>query len=264
MKRHLSSIHALVFICLACTPSLFAQVVTNKKPIIIKARAAYYTLKNLGFGGYSAKVVPDWETTLDNPEGGVPDIVKTIHFTVTVDPEGKATTEAAFDTPPQTEQLKAAFDQISHGMDQSLALFHQTWAMFMVASPFPDPNDQYQLEEVGHNYRCSFTADQTSIVILMSKDLLIQEMQITAPDYKSSIRPQFSKTTAGLVLTGYNADYVPSSGAGTVYLRADITNQDVDGFKLPQRLNVTSTFNGHPSRMVVSFTDVHATKLRTP
>ncbi|HVZ16381.1 MAG TPA: hypothetical protein VG897_04640 [Terriglobales bacterium] len=257
---------SILAICIAYAPISVAQVhktphprvLKDKNPLLLRARNAYYRLNTQGFEGYEAKVQPDWIATLGNPPGGVPPILQAIHFSVTVDREGKATTNHTLDTPAASDQVQAAFDQISNGMEQTLALFHQTWAMFTVASPLPDSDDDYQIEETGNSYRCSFSAEGTSIVILMSKELVIQEVQLTAPDYKSSIHPTFKKSPKGLMLTGYNADYLPNSGTGTVYLRSDFTTQEIRGFYLPHQLTISTTLNDKPSKMVLSFVEIQA------
>jgi hypothetical protein len=159
------------------------------------------------------------------------------------------------DVEPQSAKQREGFDQIYSGMDQAVSGFFSTWSMFMLNTPFPSAETEYELEDLGKQYRLTYKDGSADVVTLMSKDLIITEVKVTSAEFTSSVRPQFTRTAKGLVLSGYTADYQPTSGPGVVKLDVKMEHQPVSGLQLPVSLIADSVLDGAPTHIELAFSD---------
>lgn len=234
----------------------------DKKEVIRQARAAYYSLRGLGLAEFRASMTPNWEVVLKDQMRSDPQsaqaglkLLNGLHFTVSMDSAGVVKVDHSTDGPPPNEQVASGFNQIYSGMDQAISGFFQSWSPFMLTSPFPAVEGVYELEDHGGEYRLSYKDGTADVVTLMNKDLVITELRVSSPEFVSSFRPQFSRSPKGLVLTGYSADYQPTSGKGVVKLIVQLEYQEVSGLQLPRKLNLDSRYDGEPTQMELVFAD---------
>lgn len=251
-------------VLVACFFLFFATAAhaVDRKDVVNRARQSYYSLRGLGLVQFQSNITPTWEVTLQNdlrndPAGAQAGIkmLNSLHFAMTLDEKGKVKVDHRADTPAPNEKAAAAFNQIYSGMDQAVSGFFETWSMFMLSSPFPETDSEYQLEDLGAEYRLSYKDGPAEVVTSMSKDLVITEIKVTSPEFFSSIRPQLSRTPKGFILSGYAADYRPTSGPGVVKLDVKLDYQDVQGLQLPRKLNLDSVYDGSPNQMELVFSD---------
>jgi len=85
--------------------------------------------------------------------------------------------------------------------------------------------------------------------------MIITDIRVTSAEFNSSVRPQFVHTAKGFVLTGYDADYKPTSGSGVVKLALKIDHHPVNGLQLPDSLVLDSVMDGAPTHMELAFSD---------
>jgi hypothetical protein len=228
--------------------------------IVNRARQAYYNLRTSGLDEFQSTVKPNWEIVLKNELQASPENAKAalkllngIHFSMLLDSGGKVTMTHHADMEPSNEQQRSGFDQIYSGMDQAVSGFFATWAVFMLNSPFPSPDGDYQLDDLGTQWRLSYKDGASDVVTLMSKQLIISEVKVVSAEFISAVRPQFSRTAQGFVLTGYTADYKPTSGPGVVKLDVKIEHQPVNGLQLPVNLIADSVLDGAPTHIELAF-----------
>lgn len=263
MKRTRLHLQALIllaacFFAVSATPSH----AVDRKEVITHARESYYSLRGMGLLEFQSSIKPTWEITLadqirSDPAGAQRglDLLNGLHFNMTLDDRGKVKVEHRADIAPPNEQAAKGFNQIYSGMDQAVSGFFDTWSLFMLTSPFPEVESEYMLEDLGAEYRLSYKEGSTDVVTRIKKDLIITEITVTSPDFVSSIRPVLSKTGAKYVLQGYDGDYRPVSGSGTVKLNVRLDYQDVKGMQLPHRLTLDSVYDGSPTKMELVFGD---------
>jgi hypothetical protein len=250
---------------LACGFATLAQSqtpVTDPKKVIEDARHGYYSLRGAGLDEFSATVKPNWELVLKDqlkadPAAGQAGLklLNGIHFSMLLDRSDKVTVTHHTDTAPSNEQQRKGFDDIYSGMDQAISGFFATWELFMLNSPLPSPNSDYKLEDLGTQYRLSYKDGASDVVTMMGKNLIITDIKVTSADYLSSVRPQFVHTAKGFVLTGYDADYKPTSGSGVVKLSLKIDHEPVSGLQLPASLVMDSMLDGAPTHMELAFSE---------
>jgi hypothetical protein len=250
---------------LVCGFAVVAQSqtpVANNKKVIEDARHAYYGLRTAGLDEFRATVKPNWELVLKDQMKADPaaaqaavKLLNGLHFSMLLDRSDKVTVTHHTDTAPSNEQQRKGFDDIYSGMDQALNGFFTTWELFMLNSPFPSPDSDYKLEDLGTQYRLSYKDGGADVVTMMGKNLIITDIRVNSTEFNSSVRPQFVHTAKGFVLTGYDADYKPTSGSGVVKLALKIDHQPVGGLQLPVSLVLDSVMDGAPTHMELAFSE---------
>ena len=157
--------------------------------------------------------------------------------------------------------MAEGLNQIYGGMEQMVSGFFDTWSPFMIGSPFPDAKGNYELSEQGDLWNLSYREGaSTDVVTTMTKTLVIRELQVKTPQFSSSLRPRFTDSAQGRLLTGYEADYVGQSPNETTHLLVGIAYQTVNGFQLPQKLDLAGSYGGTPFQVQVTFSGCKASR----
>ncbi|MGZ4854248.1 MAG: hypothetical protein ACXVKH_03410 [Candidatus Angelobacter sp.] len=250
---------------LACGLAAAAQAqkpVTDRKKVIEEARRSYYGLRLAGLDEFRATIKPNWEIVLKDELKASPEnaqaalkLLNGLHFSMLLDQSDKVTVTHHADTAPGNEQQRQGFDQIYSGMDQAVSGFFATWSLFMLNSPFPSADSEYELEDLGTQYRLSYKDGKSDVITMMGKNLIITDIKVNSTEFVSSVRPQFVHTAKGFVLAGYDADYKPTSGPGVVKLTVKIDHEPVSGLQLPFGLVLDSVMDGAPTHMELAFSE---------
>jgi hypothetical protein len=268
MKHRSLGLCALLLLAcgLAAAQTKAPAQAADRQKVVEKARQAYYNLRTAGLEEFRATIKPNWSLVLKDqlqadPEKGKAalELLNGLHFSMLLDKDGKVTVTHHTDTEPANDQQRQGFDQIYSGMDQAITGFFTTWSVFMLGPPLPATNSEYQLEDLGAQYRISYKDGQADVITTMGKDMIITEVKVNSAEFISSVRPQLTRTPKGFVLSGYSADYKPTSGPGAVKLDLKIQNQAVNGLQLPVNLVLDSVLDGEPTHMELAFSDHQVT-----
>ncbi|HXO37935.1 MAG TPA: hypothetical protein VN872_04830 [Candidatus Acidoferrum sp.] len=234
----------------------------DRKKVLEEGRHAYYSLRGAGLDEFRATIKPNWALVLKDQIKSDPaaaqaglKLLNGLHFSMLLDRSDKVTVTHHADIAPSNEQQRQGFDQIYSGMDQAISGFFTTWSVFMLNSPFPTADSDYKLEDLGTQYRLSYKDGSADVVTMMGKNLIITEIKVNSPEFISSVRPQFVHTAKGFVLTGYDADYKPTSGPGVVKLTLKMDHAPVSGLQMPTSLVMDSVMDGAPTHMELAFSE---------
>src|SRR5947207_1909026 len=227
-----------------------------KRAIIKKARAAYYSLRSHGLDEFEASAQPNWRLVLKDQLAKDPasaeeglKMLNGIHFRVSLGRDGAVKITHHEDVAPINPQAAEGFQQIFSGMEQAMSGFFDSWSPFMLTSAFPQVAGEYTLENQNNQYQLSYKDGPAAIVTTMSQDLVISEIKVDSPQFKSVLKPQFTKSAQGLLLSGYQATYQGAAGGESVQLNVRIENQSVSGLQLPSKLNLDGSYQGTPFQM---------------
>ncbi len=247
-----------VVVCGLASPAAAAEV-SDRQQVIKQAREAYYSLRRLGLLEFRTNLSPRWEVALgqkkNSDNAAAFHLLEGLHFLLSLDPAGKVKVDHRADVPPPTQEAAEGFNQIYSGMDQAMGGFFATWSLFMLNSPFPEVDSDYRLEDLGGGYRLSYKEGTTEVVTSFNKGLAITEIHVAAPDFDSTIKPQFTKTAGAYVLSGYEGDYRPASGPGVAHLKVLIDYQEVSGLQVVRTLFLDSVLDGKGTKMEIAFND---------
>jgi hypothetical protein len=238
----------------------------DKKVVVQQARNSYYSLKNQGLVEFQCSMTPDWKALLQDTrktDPGAADratqILSQLQFTVSLGTAGSAKVTHTTVTPTNND-MAAGLNQIYGGMEQMVSGFFDTWSPFMISSPFPEADDTYELADQGQQWALSYKQGTADVATTMDKNFAIRELKVTTPEFSSVIQPQFTSSAQGFLLAGYVADYVGKSPSETTHLQVGIAYQSVNGFQLPQKLNLGGSYGGSAFQVEVAFSGCQAKK----
>ena len=225
----------------------------DKNEIIRKAQQSYYRIGSIQF---EANIQPNWTISVKGLESNpvALKLLNGLHFSMSFDSNGNVKVNHTADVAPANEAQANRFNQAYEGMEQIVIGFFQTWNLFMFRSPFPPVDGDYELQHAGSQYVLKFKEGSDDVVINMSDgDLRIVEVKVLSTTFSSSVKPQFTKTPKGYVMTAYEGNYEPAKGPGKVNLHAQIEYQEVMGLSLPRKLRFDSIYDEQPSHAELLF-----------
>ncbi len=163
-------------------------------------------------------------------------MLKATHFTVLLGPDGASTISHESDIAPPSEEVAQRIRQSVDGMEQLLTGFFQTWSVFMFNSLLPEPDSKYHLEDLGEKYALSFSERANQVAVVLNHQLAIEEVKVTSPKFDSTLHPQWSASSNGRVLTGYQA-YYKGATSEPVQLSVKVEYREVEGLSLPSTVD---------------------------
>ncbi|HEY6305784.1 MAG TPA: hypothetical protein VI488_04900, partial [Candidatus Angelobacter sp.] len=161
---------------------------------------------------------------------------------------------------PANEETAKGLDQVYGGMEQMVSGFFDTWTLFVINPPFPDAESVYQLADQGDHWQLSYKEKDTDVTTILDKKSVVRDLRVSTSEFTSSIQPQFTSTSQGFLLAGYQADYTGKSPSDKTHLQVRITYQEVNGLQLPKDLNLGGSYGGVPFQVEVAFSGCRATK----
>jgi len=254
----------------AVTPGVQAQAaagaVGDRSAVLRQAQNAYYNLRSRGLATFQCDVTPDWQLLLadegkQNPEAAdnAIQILNQLHFSVNLsaDDTVKLTHN---ELTGQSQQMMDALKQIYGGMEQLTSSVFDTWKRFMITSPFPNAGGAYTLDNLGPRYKLAYREDQSDVATTMGHDFAIDTLNMTSPEFDSSIQPSFTSTPQGFVLASYSATYKSQNASETTQLDVAIDYAQVEGFEMLSKLSLKGTYGGTPFGVALAFSNCQVTK----
>ncbi len=240
--------------------------VINRKNVLGAATKSYYNLRNQGLVSYQCDITPDWNLLLQDQRKQNPaaadtaiQILNQLHFTVNLAADDSVKLFHN-ELTGQNQEMMNALSQIYGGMEQMTSGFFDTWKLFMLNSPFPAVDSDYQVENLGQRYRLTYKESGADVATSMGHDYQITNLQVTTKDYDSAIQPTFNKDRSGYVLTAYDATYTSQNAAEKTVLTVNLEYQQVQGFQVPKTLSLTGTYGGTPFAVKLAFSNYQVTK----
>ena len=133
-------------LCCVLLPSFaFTQAVANKQEVVRKATQAYYNLPKEGFVSFRCNLEPNYEA-LDpelrkaNPAAADARLqtLSQLHVAVAVGSDGQAMVS-------YNEVAAPNLKDVASNLDLMMVSFFQMWSPYVVGSPFPAVDSEYQL-----------------------------------------------------------------------------------------------------------------------
>jgi hypothetical protein len=247
MKRLTRAPGALLAI-LALTVAAYPQgQAATDKEVLTRARTAYYSLARKGFKGFTATVEPNWEVILgDTAKPSSLKVFRAVQFTMVVDANGAVTVTHEVGPNAAKPELQPTVNRIHSDVQRLVAGFFNTWRIFVVNSPFPETENEIQIENSGTQYRFSYTTQAGKVTIATSGELVITEWTITGPTAMRTVKPKFQQTPDGLLLTGYQGVFDPVGEGIKTTLDFQIEYQDLSGLKVPYKVRFSGVYGSEP------------------
>src|SRR5262245_6430980 len=187
-------------LCWVLLPSVaVSQAVANKQDVVQKAAQAYYNLPKEGFVSFQCTLAPNYEA-LDpalrqsHPAAAAARMqtLSQLQFAVAVGADGTATVS-------HTDVAAQHLTDVARNLDLMMTSFFQLWSPYVIGSLFPAVDSDYQVDDLGSQYRVSYKDGPASVAITLDKDATIGAVMVTRPEVHSVTWPQFTKTSKGFL-----------------------------------------------------------------
>lgn len=226
----------------------------ERKQILATARQSYYNLRQAGLIEFQVSIKPNWQMVADfQSHSDVVKLLDGLHFSMSIDSESKLRIDHQTELIPTSAKSSDYIDRIFKDMDEAVSRFISTWSVFMLTSPFSTNDSSYEIMKLVDRYEFSRREGETNVVTVTGKDFRINEIRVTGPGFKASLKPALTETPAGFILNGYSARYETGSRNTAVDVRLEY--QLVNGLQLPRRVNVNTLYEGKPGHVEWWFTD---------
>jgi hypothetical protein len=236
------------------------QAAADKQDVLKRAGDAYYNLPKEGLASFHCSVSPNFDALEEDLRKSDPAAADArmkqlaqIHIDVTVGADGNASVS-------HNDLADANLKKIVANTEQMVTSFFQLWSPYVVGTILPAPNGDYQLEDLGSQYRLAFKDGPASAVIMLDKDLSVGAFMITRAEVNSATWPQFSKTANGFLPVSFDSDLRLPARGGAMHVVTSIAYQDVSGFQLPKTIKNKVTSGDNTVQVEVDLSGCTATK----
>ena len=239
----------------------------DDREILLKAQGSYYSLQREGLAEFSCAVQPNWDLMLASSFRADPEVGKRTfallssqRFALTVG-GGKPVKFAYLGgTTPGNEQQNKGMEMIKSGLDQALTGLFDIWSPFVLTGPLPSATTPVELSEQPGQWNLAYVDDGNQVNVTVNKDYSIRAVRTVSSSSIGTLHPLFTETPRGLVLSAFQAGYKTLPAGETSQLQVRISYKQVDGFDLPQVLNLAGSQGGTPFLMAVTLADCKVTK----
>jgi hypothetical protein len=253
---------SFVFVILLASVSSFAigrvrDAQLEKKQTVLKARDTYYNLRRSGLIEFRSNIQPNWELLLAgvDKKASALSLLNGLHFSASIDSESRFRLEHRFDVAPSNQKTADGLARIVKGMDEAVSQFFVTWSLFMLTSPFPVADSEYEVKETAGEYRFLHKEGASDVETITNKDFMVLEIHVTARDFSASLKPALERTKQGFILKGFAASYVAQSGQRTTSVNTRVEYEELNGLQLLHKVKVDTVYDGAPGQMEWLFTD---------
>jgi len=241
------------------------NVAPPKAQQLAAAQQKYYNLRREGLLEFQSNIQPNWKVVLgDAQTDDTLKLLAALHFSMSIDAKSKLRLDHRADLTPISPKPAAAFEQIFKQMDEAVSRFIATWSIFMLTSPFPEAASDYEFEQKAGEFRFSQRHDDGRTLTITDKNFMITEITFFGPGFSASLKPDLENTSNGYVLTGYTGTYQTLSGARTTLLKVWLDYQQIEGLRLPRKVNVDTVYEGKAAQLEWLFTDYKVARASRP
>jgi len=246
-----------LLMCAAAISAADRAPQSDRKEIVGRARQRYYNLRQQGLIEFQTNIKPNWKLLLMGVKSnaGATKLLNGLHFSMSIDSESKFRMDHHADMTPPDQKSADRFDQVFKDMDEAVSRFVATWSVFMLTSPFPEIEGDYEVIEVAGQYHFSQKNGANDVLTITDKDFMIIEIRVSGAGLDASLKPVLEKTAQGFILKGYAASYETPSGARNTRLQVRLDYQEISGLRLPREVNLDTIYEGKRAQLGLRFTD---------
>jgi len=258
ITRRLGSLLLSGFIALA--PSWSFELTPGQKDILRRTNKAYYNLPAEGLKEFQCSVVPDWSVTLKEelhqdfpPDHPAIKMLNGIHFWLSLDEKGSAKLTHQIDNIPTEQKALDGYNQTISGVEQVLTGFSQSITPFLFTTIFPDSDASFSLETRDAVHYVKYKEGPSDVSANVKEDLTVTELLVISPELTAVMRPQFTKTPKGYLITEFSGEYQYANAPNKSQITMEIEYAEVQGLQLPSRLRVSTVADGATHKMSFDF-----------
>lgn len=256
-----SRIGTLLLSCLlAISPSWSFDLTSAQKDLLQRTNKAYYNLPAEGLVEFQCVVAPDWAVTLKQelhqdfpPDHPAIKTLNGIHFWMSLDAKGSAKLTHQVDVLPTDQQAQEGYNETVSGVEQVLSGFSQAVTPFLFTAIFPPADSSFSVETRDMVHHVKYKEDKSDVSVTLKDDLTISDLLVVSPELTANMRPQFTKTPRGYLITSFGGEYQFANNPNKMEITMQVEYAEVEGLQLPSKLTVDTVQSGTTHKMVFDF-----------
>jgi len=257
-SRLLSALVLSLAIPLACPVAHPSMQRIDKKQLLRDAQQKYYNLKRAGLVELESNIQPNWDVVLGpQTNAATLKLLNAIHFSMAIDSQSTFNMFHRTDDYAAKQKAGGALDPIYLGMHDAVTRFISTWSIFMLTSPFPNPESECEIEQTSDQIRFSHKEQNNQVTTVTNKNFSVIEITVVGQGFTASLKPVLETTATGYILKGYSGDYKTSPDARETLLKVSVDYQEINGLQLPCKVYVETVYEKVPAQIEWLFTDYH-------
>ena len=209
-----------------------------------QARHRYYTPVDKGLQSFQCDVAFDWKQFIEKANSApVSEMdqrllyLQSIKLSIHDDLNGTGSLEwVAPTTAPEASEASVA--QIRTGLQALWSGFFQSWNGFFNGELVSSTDNNTSVERTANGYHVSMRQGAKLAEQQYSSDLMLQSMHVATPEIDSMLKPVFTATPQGLLVTGLNSVVKRLPAEPGTRVNMTVAYAEVNGFQLPSTLNI--------------------------
>jgi hypothetical protein len=247
----------LVFLS-ACSYSKNLQIIKS-------ANEAHYNLTTAGLKSFSCKIgvkelnqmserLQDINPS-DSTRSAIKDYIiaylKNVQILATLKNDGDINLELSSNIDTGVEALDKRFEGMTNGAKGVVRSFLGIWGELTFQSIFYDIGPDFSISDQQDSYFVAYGQDNVDVNVRLTKEGRLTEFTTRTGEGDLSFKTNFFNTDKGYLLKDYKVSLINES----IEISAEIDYRQIDGFYLPQTVNILNNFNTGPVGITLSFSD---------
>jgi hypothetical protein len=251
---------SLLVACAATVAAAQRIAEPERTSVLVSAAKSYYNARQLGFREFTCVAKPDWTPLIGSSPDGAEGLkmLNAQHYYLKLNADGAVELTHKSDFPPPKEFEKDLKDLFT-GMQEMTTGFFAAWSAFALHNPLPEPASKCEVLSSPSGYEVRCDEPSTRVVTLLTKDFSIAEIRVKAADTATIMRPVFTKTPQGFILSAYDSDTDMPDGS-KVKSHVDVVYDTQAPYRLPGRIKFDGSIGDQQAKIDLILSDYQVTK----
>jgi hypothetical protein len=254
------------FVCIPITlffVFLSACSTSKNLQIIRSANEAHYNLTAAGLKSFSCKIgVKEFNEMSEglqdiNPidytgsavKDYIIDYLKNIQILATLRNDGEINLELSSNINTGVEALDKRFESLTDGANGVVRSFLGIWGELTFQSIFSDIGPDFSISDKHNSYFVAYGQDNVDVNVRLTKEGRLTEFTTRTGEGDLNLETNFLNTDKGFLLKDYTIRLVDES----IEISAEIDYRQIEGFYLPQTVNILNNLKTGPVGITLSF-----------
>jgi hypothetical protein len=238
---------------------------SNNLQIIKSANEAHYNLTTAGLKSFSCKIkvkelnemaqhlrdVKPGDQTKSAVKSYLIDYLNNVQILATLKNDGDLNLELSSNVDTGIEALDQRFESLTDGAKGIARSFLGIWGELTFQTIFSDIGPNFNVADKQNSYFVAYGQDNIDVNARLTKEGRLTEFTTRTREGNINFKTNFLNTDKGFLLK----DYKVSLSDESIEISAQIDYRQIDGFYLPQTVNILNSYKTGPVGLTLSFSD---------
>jgi hypothetical protein len=256
------------FVCIPVSLILiFLSACSHSKnlQIIKSANEAHYNLAAAGLKSFSCKIkvkeldemsqklrdIDPGDQTRSAVKESMIAYLKNVQILATLSNDGDINLELSSSMDTGIEALNKSFEKLTEGAKGVARSFLGIWGELTFQTIFSNIGPDFSVSDKQNSYFVAYGQDNIDVNVRLTKEGRLTEFTTRTGEGDLNFKTNFLNTGKGFLLKDYKVIVVNES----IEISAAIDYRQIDGFYLPQTVNILNNYKTGPVGITLSFSD---------